>query len=189
MNQFPTLERLRPLLRIEVAIAVVILVVAAIWYNQSQDVSDAQDRESSLDAKLRAARADLRIQNSNDDANELRDEIARLESEQRPLSLPSRDEAMRLGQEILFYADAQQLNLPVFGREESVATLGDQDYTSIRYSLAAQGSTESLAGVLQLLRDFPTAIVQTLNFIRPPEGLNSWEMTLELDVFYGEAGT
>ena len=78
MNQFPTLERLRPLLRIEVAIAVVILVVAAIWYNQYQGVSDAQVRESSLDAKLRAARADLRVQNSNVSANDWRDEIARL---------------------------------------------------------------------------------------------------------------
>jgi len=189
MNQFPTLERLRPLLRIEVAIAVVILVVAVIWYNQSQAISDAQDRESSQDVKLRAARADLRIQSSDDNASDLRDEISRLESEQRPLSLPSRDEAMRLGQEILSYAGAEQLNLPVFGREESVATLGDQDYTSLRYTIAAQGPTETLVGVLALLRDFPTATVQTLHFIRPPEGLDSWEMTLELDVFFGEAGT
>ena len=189
MNQFPTIERLRPLLRIEVAIAVVILVVAVIWYNQSQKVSDAEDVESSLDNRLRAARDDLRIQNSNESANELSDEIARLESEQRPLSLPSRDEAMRLGQEILFYAEAQLLNLPVFGREETVATLGELNYTAIRYTVAAQGSTESLVGVLALLREFPTATVQTLNFVRPPDGLDSWEMTLELDVYFGEAGT
>ena len=73
-----------------------------------------------------------------------------------------------------------------FGKTETVATVGGKDYQAIRYAIATQGTEESLVGLLKLLEDFPTAAVQSLNLAKPIEGSAKWELTLELDLFYGD---
>jgi len=189
MNQFPTLQRLRPLLRIEVGILVVVLVIALIWYNQNQQVGDARDEESLMVQKINAANDDLAVFEQTNARAALEEELAQLQSEQKPVVLPTRRDALRLNDELLAYADDQQLGLPAYHRKEMTVTSAEQEFPAVRYSIVAQGSAAPLVGMLELLRDFPSAKVQLLQFVRPPEGQDIWEMSLELDVFYGDEGT
>ena len=53
MNQLPSLERLRPLLRMETVVVVAILVLVVAWYNQSQKTGEARDAESVADQRSR----------------------------------------------------------------------------------------------------------------------------------------
>ena len=59
MSQFPTLERLRPLLRPEFAFLVALLLVAAVWFSINSKVEEARDEETRVEQKLNAARDDL----------------------------------------------------------------------------------------------------------------------------------
>ena len=189
MTQFPTLEWLRPLLRLEVAVVVAVLILAYVWYTQQQQLDDARAEESSLESNLSAVLVDLRYQDPNRDLGALQEKLASLLSAEVLQPLPSREMALRLGEDVLIYAQNQQLGLSEFGTLETISVLGEQEYSAIRYLIAARGTTDSLVGVLELLRDFPTAKVQALHFVRPIEAPESWEMNLELDVFYGNGGT
>ena len=189
MNQLPSLERLRPLLRIETAVVVAILVLAVAWYIYDQKASEAQEVESAIDQKLKTVQRDLQLWDANNDPDTLVAALAELQSgEQGPVALPLRVDASRFRIELLSYADAHGLSLPAFDQVESVASLAEQEYQAIRYSIAAQGTANILVGVLMLLQDFPTAAVQTLDFVRPPEGFDDWNMNLELDIFFDDEG-
>jgi len=188
VTQFPTLERLRPLLRMEVAVVLAFLILAYVWYTQQQQLDDARAEESRLERNLSAVRVDLQFQDPNRNLGALQEKLAGLLAAEVLQPLPSREMALRFGEEVLVYAQDQQLGLPKFGRAETIGVFGEQEYSAIRYLIAARGTTDSLVGVLELLRDFPTAKVQALHFVRPIERPKSWEMNLELDVFYGNGG-
>ena len=104
---FPTLERLRPLLQIETAVATVVPIAAVVWFIQFQSVGDAKDEESGLENKLRAAREDLRAWNPNPSLSELKAQNAalqlELESAQIAFSLPSQEDAMSFSTALLDY--------------------------------------------------------------------------------------
>ena len=173
----------------ETAVVIALLVLAVAWYNQFQETGDARDAKSASDLQLDAAQDDLRFWEINNDPVALREELTQLQSlEQDSLALPTRATASSFGDELLIYANEQELRLPVFGQAGSVASVGDQEFQAIHYSIRALGSADALVGVLKLLQEFPTAAVQTLEFVRPPEQLESWEMSLELDVFFGPGG-
>ena len=190
MNQFQSLERLRPLLRMETAVVVAILIVVVAWYTQSQKTEESRTADATVERSLKAVRQDLVVWDTNNDPDVLREELTVLESvDQGPLALPSREDASQFRIQILNFAEVQGFSLPAFDQAESVASLGEQEYLAIRYSIAARGSSSALVGALSLLQDFPTAAIQRLDFVRPPEDVESWDMNLELDVFFEEEGT
>ena len=61
MSQFPALERLRPLLRLEYAILVALLLVAAVWFNFSSKVDEVRVEETRVQKTLKAAVDDLNL--------------------------------------------------------------------------------------------------------------------------------
>lgn len=196
MNQLPSLEKLRPLLRMETAVVIAILVLAVAWYTQSQMTEDAREAESAADQKLktadrklRAAQQDLDSFDTSNGRGALEAELEKEQSiEQDQLALPSQDKALSFGDALLIYTNDQELHLPVYDQTESVASVGEQEFQAIHYSIRAQGSVAALVGVLKLLQEFPTAAVQTLDFVRPSEELDNCGMSLELDVFFGAGG-
>lgn len=189
MNQFPALERLRPYLRIELAVLAAVLVFAVVWFYQNQQVGDAREEESVLDRQLKAAQDDLNLFIANNEQPALAEELRQLQVVERPLSLSSREDALKFRDDVLSYVDDRQLTLNAFGKEETSIPFGGDDFPTIRYSISAQGSEDDLVGMLQLLQDFPTATVQVLQLVRSPESLDSWEMNLNLDVLYRNEGT
>ena len=189
MSQFPTLERLRPYLRIEVGVVVALLVVIVGWYMFSQQTTESRDADLLLDQKLGAVQSDLNAFARNDERDRLIEQLAALQADQATVVLPTRDEALRFRDELLRYVDSQNLSLNAFGKDESLTPIGEQEYPTVRYSIVAQGPQESLVGTLQLLQGFPTAAVQVLELVRPVEDLPEWVMTLELSVFYDDGAT
>ena len=188
MTQFPSLQRLRPLIRIEVGVLAALLLVVVIWYSFSQQTAESRDAETALDQRFGAFRSDLAAFARSDERATLQEELAALQADKSAVVLPTRDEAFRFRDELLEYVDSHNLSLNAFGQEESLTPIGEQDFATIRYSIIVQGLQESLVGTLQLLQGLPTA-VQVLELVRAVEGLPEWVMILELSVFFDDGKT
>ena len=100
------------------------------------------------------------------------------------LELSTKDDAVRVRDEILAYVDQRQLALNTFGQLEGTTPAGDEVLPTINYSFTVQGDEESLVGILRLVKEHPTASVQSLQFTRVTEDLENWVLSLELAVFY-----
>ena len=198
MSQIPALERLRPFLRLEVAILVALLLVAMVWFNISfsfgplglgevslgPKVEDARDQDRTVDQRLRAARADLVLFEGNNEQAELEERLRLLMSEQTSLEMAPRDDALGVRDDILTYIEERQLALITFVKQEATTTSGDEEIPTFRYAFIIQGDQESLVGILRLLQEYPAASVQALDFARLVDDQVSWEMTLQLSVLF-----
>ena len=76
-----------------------------------------------------------------------------------------------------------------FDRVDFVTTLEETEYTAVKFTVTAVGDENRLTGMLELVSEFPTAMVRTLEFISPPARgedapAGAWEMTLNVDVIY-----
>ena len=189
MTQFPSLEKIRPYLRIETAVVVALLVVVVFWYMLSQQVNESSDAEGVLDQKIAAVRSDINAFTQNDERATLQAQLAELQADQTTVVLPSRDLALQFGEVLLKYVSSQNIPLNNYATEETLTPIGEQDYPTILYSIIVQGPQNSLVGTLELLQEFPTAAVQVLELIRPVEDRPEWVMTLELSVFYDDGST
>ena len=188
LTQFPSLQKLRPLIRIEVGVLAALLLVVVIWYSFSQQTAESRDAETALNQRFGAFRSDLAAFARSDERATLQEELAALQADKSTVVLPTKDEAFRFRDELLEYVDSHNLSLNAFGQEESLTPIGEQDFPTIRYSIIVQGLQESLVGTLQLLQGFPTA-VQVLELVRAVEGLPEWVMILELSVFFDDGKT
>lgn len=189
MTQFPSLEKIRPYLRIETAVVVALLVVVVFWYMLSQQVNESSDAEGVLDQKIAAVRSDINAFTQNDERATLQAQLAELQADQTTVVLPSRDLALQFGDVLLKYVSSQNIPLNNYATEETLTPIGEQDYPTILYIIIVQGPQNSLVGTLELLQEFPTAAVQVLELIRPVEDRPEWVMTLELSVFYDDGST
>ena len=140
-------------------------------------------------AKVAVKENDLNSFARSGERTTLEEQLAALQADQATVVLPTKDEALRFGGELLAYVASQNLPLNAYGTEESLTPIGEQEYPTIRYSIVAQGPQESLVGTLQLLQAFPTAAMQVLEMVRPVENLPEWVMSLELSVFYDDGTT
>lgn len=186
MIQLPTWGRLRPLLRIEAGILAAILVAAVAWFSFNQQVDKSRQQASALDEKLRAAREDLSFLTDDAQRPTLEAKLRGLQSAPGITALPAREAVSAFGDMVIGYVNEQGLRLPIFGKSETTATVGETQYPAIRYSMSAQGEADAIVGLLELLRGFPTAAVRTLDFVRIVGEPESWEMSLDLDLLYGQ---
>ena len=188
-GQKTTVSQLKSLVRLEVALAGLVLVLAWFAYNLYQQAQDAEENQASQDRRLSALRDDLVFFESNNDKEKLQEELRQLRSTPAPPSLPPHRVALSLGNRITEYAQNEKLPLTGFDRLDFVTTLEDTEYPAIKYTVTAVGDEKRLTGILQLLSEFPTAMVRTLEFIRPPPKgeatlAGAWEMKLNVDVIY-----
>lgn len=184
MNQYPTLVKLRPLLRMEVAVLIAALLVVVVGFNQYQGTQDAESSETDLDRKVTAVRDDLRFWDTSHDSAALAEQMAQLQEADPAQDFPSLERALKLGVDMLTYSAGRSVTLPVFSKEERSTLLAEEEFLTIHYSMLAQGSSTSLVGMLELLLDVPAISVRVLEFVGPVEGLANWEMTLAFDVLY-----
>ena len=189
MNQLPILDRLRPLLRIEAGTLAAIVVVAVAWFNFNQQVDKSRQEASALDEKPKAAQEDLDLLADDAQRAALEASLRELQSGNRITALPTQDAVSAFGDMVIHYVYEQQLSLPIFGKSETKATVDDREYPAIRYSMLARGEPDAIVGMLALLQGFPTAAVHTLDFMRTGDEPETWEMSLDLDLFYNQQGT
>jgi hypothetical protein len=190
MNLRLSPDLLRTLRRPEAVLVVLILVVAAGWLYLDRQTKDAELEVSGLDRKSRAARDDLRVLEDNSNLAALQKELEQLRSAPRPVTLPSREDALKFLNEMPTYASEKGLPLSTFEFANASAGVAGTDYPIVRYSVVARGTLEPLVGALKLLQDFPTATVQALRLTRfAAGGEGQWEMKFDLDVLYRKEGT
>ena len=103
-----------------------------------------------------------------------------------PLGLLSRQEADDLSADLIAYAAEHELGVSRLDPGETTASVGEVEYPAISYALVANGTPESLIGLLNVSGGALTAKVETLDFVRDPESQDLWNMTLELVVPYAE---
>ena len=81
MTQFPTLEKLRPYLRIEAAVLAALLVVIVAWYIFNQQTTDSRDAEAAVDQVLGAVKSDLSAFARSDERATLQEQLAALQAD------------------------------------------------------------------------------------------------------------
>ena len=190
MNRRLTIPQLKVLLRWETILLGLLAVAGVAWYQMEQWTQDAKGEDARVEQRLTVARDDLTFWEANYDSVSLEEEIEQLRVALASQDIPSHEEALSFRTAVFAYSAEQGLPLSTFERVESFITPdGEDERPVIHYSIVAQGSEESLVGVLGLLEAHPTAVVQELKFARPTESPADWQMTLELDLFYvpGEA--
>jgi len=128
MTQFPTLERLRPLLRVEVAVLVALLLVAVAWFNLSSMIEDAREAEKAVEQRLMAARGALDLSAGNDEKAELEEQLQALQLDQKTLMLASMADALRVRDDILTYVEERKLATKLLQQaDECREGEGDED--------------------------------------------------------------
>ena len=189
MNQLLTPGRLRPLLRIEAGILAAIVVAAVAWFVFNQQVDKSRQQASALDEKLKAVQEDLNLLAGGAQRATLEANLRELQSDNPIAALPTQEEVSAFGDMVINYVYEQQLSLPIFGKSETKAMVEDQEYSAIRYSMLARGEANAIVGLLALLQGFPTASVRNLDFMRSEDEPDTWEMNLDLDLFYNQQRT
>lgn len=188
MNQRITLQLLVTLLRRadRVALILGIVAVAAAYYGftQYREVGEARDKLSSIESRVQVVEDDLAFLRDSDEAPFLQQKLEVERSKPELQSLPSKEEAGEFSSAMISYAAAQDLTLGTFERSDETVLIGETEFSSIHHSMAAQGNTIALIGMLQLLSEFPTAKVLDLAINRIEGSQTQWTMGLELDVFY-----
>ena len=189
-NQKITAGQFRALLTLEGILVVLILALGYFGYQQYQLAQEAAGNLETQERRLTALKDDLLFFESSNNQQQLEEELAQLRAIPLPQRLPGVRQALDVGREITVFAQEQGLPLTSFDRVEIKLKLGeDLEFPAQSYSIIVRGQEAGLIAMLQLLKEFPTAKVRTLEFTRPPtaaEGARErdWEMKLNLDVVY-----
>lgn len=101
-------------------------------------------------------------------------------------SLPSRFDAQGLGIRFTEYVTepGRDVRIGSFDSVESSFNAGAQVYPVLSYTIEAKGPKNSLIGLLGLLKEYPSALVQALTFSRDAVDETQWVMKLGLVLFY-----
>ena len=187
MNQSISLRSLGTLLlradRISLLLAVIVLLAAYAGFTQYQQAGETREERTALENRYRVIEDDLAYIQINDEKPGLEQKLIEERAKPPPQSLPSRAQASDFSAAMVAYPAEQELQLTTFDRADVSVPIGSKEFPSIRHILEAEGETQVLTGMLQLVGDFPTAKITELVFTRSG-GEGRWQMTLNLDVFY-----
>ena len=184
MSQFFAAEQLKALVRPEVILLLLAVFLGVAWLYFNQQTGDAEEEKTVIDRNLRAARDDLFFWEDNYNLDMLQTELDELRATPLLEALPSLQDVLQFRSQMVTYAAEQDLLLNTFEFSETSTTLEQGEYSTIRFSMIANGELVDLVGSLELLGDFPTSAVQVMRLVRGFEEEDGWDMSLELDVFY-----
>ena len=164
--------------------ALLVLVVlatagSALLLVKSEEARDASAETLESLAETRAAIAMLETERQR-----LHDELESLSAVPPSLGLPSRSQALELGEKLATYAAEHQLLINSFESSESSASEGLLELPAVSYALEAQGSVGSLITMLELVGAYPMAPISELAFARAEESPDRWVMSVNLAVPY-----
>lgn len=164
---------------------VIILGIVGVYLIQQK--GDEEDRLVDVETRLVTAEtnlAKLSDPNNNEGVDALTKDLEELQSSPGPQLFPSREEASDLFP--LIDGRFQELAIELIDLTSTPKTLlveglEGKDRPLISYAFTALGEPEDLLGVLSLVNDHPTAIVQSLK-MDSSEG--RWTITADLALFY-----
>ena len=192
MNRY--LTRYREYLRWETAQVALVLLAAVGVFALSRQKSGAADED--LELAKRLIKTEAAMGRLAEQSAQLRSDITALQSVPAQASLPSRVEALGLSGVIATYVGERDILVSSFDSAQTFAQLGESEYPAINYSLVAKGKPGELIGLLDLIDNIPTGLVQDLRFERAfeeeedSEGVvirritDDWFMSFSLMVVY-----
>ena len=175
--------------RRETLLALLVLVGAAALVYLYQERGDVSEELRELEGKLPGTRqAIVSMGEERDGLTEriaaLTAEVGQLESEPETRTLPTQTEALGLSIALTDYVTEENLDLTGFTSEQVSVPTGAETQTAIGYTLALRGEPESLVGVLDLVQDTPSTMVQSLGLARDAAAERLWVLNLSVAALY-----
>ena len=171
--------------RLEAALLIVVMVAAiGAWFlfqersSARQDVEDAQDR---------VARTRKAIESLTEEEVSLRADVEGLEPIAPAIEVPafpSRSDALQLSARVAGYVAERGMRVSSFDSGQTAVPVSELQFPAIGYSISAKGSADSLIGLLVLIDEVRTGVIQTLEVSRDPDTLQQWFLSLNLVVVY-----
>ena len=160
------------------ALVVVLALFALVSIFRNAAVSS---EAQSLEERVSRAISAFRTIQDESDFDALQARLETLQSEPLPDTFPSRTEALAL--DAAFFAVAGDLGVEIasFDTIDGSFPVGDTQFLAVNYSMEAAGTQAAVAGLLQLLEDFPTALIDELSLTRNGD---VWSLVLALAVVY-----
>ena len=172
--------------RLEAALLFAVLIAAVGGWFLFQERDSAQ--QEVVDAKDRAIKTGQAVESLTEEEVSLRAEVEGLEQVAggaiAASTFPSRGDALQLSAQVAGYVAEQGVRVTAFDSGQTSVPLGEVEYPAIAYSLSASGSAGSLIGLLTLIDDVPTGVVQTLDVSRDPDASQQWLLNLILVIIY-----
>ena len=194
------LDKVRTLLRLEVALVAAIAVAAAAGGYLYLERSAAQEDVLTLESQHSAARDDLEALkneqvNKTQELEEKQQELVLKQEESDALektlvlqTLSSSQEALELSAKLINYAAERDLDIDNFATTQGVTSIGEVDFPTASYDLVAEGTSGSLIGMLDIIGGVVTARVDRLELTRDPKDVDLWIMSLDVMVLYAKEG-
>ena len=114
----------------------------------------------------------------------VKNELEELESSQELRAFPSRADALEFRKALTTYIAEQDLTVTALNTAQTTTTLDDVEYKAVNYTLAPLSNANALIGLLYLVDDVPSGVVQTLVLSRDPDSSSQWMMDLGVAVLY-----
>ena len=179
-------SRFKNVPRGQVLLVVLVIVAVVAFFYLTQQRGSAQEEVDAASLTIRKTKAAItRLEGERVDLEaQVAGEQGEVESGLEPLVLATIGEALGLGPTLATYAGQTGVAVKTFDSELTSSLVGEDEFQTIVYTLAAQGSPQALIGILSLVDEVPSAVVQTLRYTSDEQSQGQWTMDLGLLVIY-----
>jgi hypothetical protein len=98
----------------------------------------------------------------------------------------TRQDAVGFSNRFLTYAGEQHLPLNTLEVTEVERNLGEEDFPAVKYYIVGTGPLQPLIASLGPLNNYPTTLVDDIEYFQADEDREVWAMPLNLEVLYHE---
>ncbi|MDP6722335.1 MAG: hypothetical protein QGF59_26960 [Pirellulaceae bacterium] len=196
------LKSLRPYLKLEIALAALVLIATAASAYFFQERNSKQDETEDLQRRIILAEDDLSATqfDRSEVASTLEVKRQELDGQRQALevlltsttssvSFATRQQALDLSGQLVDYAASRNLDLGNFETTQATTTVGTFAFPSITYQLVVIGRPSFLIGMLSIINDVPTTEIDTLQLVNNANVPGQWVMTVDVSVLYSQQGS
>ena len=191
-------DRTSTFVRIETALAAIIVIAAAAGVYLSLERADAREELPGLEKRYALAEDDLvalqqetalRTETVTRKTEELalrQEESKARETSMALHTLTPRSDALGLSARLIAFAAERDLALAPYEWSEGPVPVGQIEFPAISYSMVAKGTPGPLVGIVDIVGGVIAANIETLEIERDPDDTDLWIMKLDLVAPYRE---
>ena len=196
------LESIRPYLKIETVLVVLVLVATAGSVYFYQERNSKEDETEDLERRLVLTEDDLSATQFDrvEVTGSLEAKRRELETQRQALdalftsvtssvSFATRQQALDLSGQLVDYAASRNLDLGNFETTQATTTVGTFAFPSISYQLVVIGRPSFLLGMLGIVKNVPSTEIDTLQLVSNANVPGQWVMTLDVSVLFSQGGS
>jgi len=170
---------------IDVALIILLLALAAVIFPLTQANAETEREKATLGTRIAAAEINLSQADKEASLASLLQRLEQAQSASVENPLPSEAAATAATSEIMQYAEEDSINITKWDSIYTSVTLNERSYSALSHSISADGEAGALISFIAALPQASvTPIVQSLDITKVQETENSWQMGLELLIYY-----